>query len=169
MTTQIRPWYKEFWAWFLLGILGLAVVMGTTFLVFSITSFDGMVVDDYYKEGLAINKTLKQDQRAAEMGMAANLRIDDLSGDVVVKLEGEARPEKLQLDLIFPSQDGRDQRVILDRVSAGHYVGQLPRALQYRWYVQLHAQTAEPEWRLLGEIELPQKEALALRANIGGA
>ncbi|MGC3871767.1 FixH family protein [Halomonas sp. GXIMD04776] len=167
--TQARPWYKEFWAWFLLGILGLAVAMGTTFLVVSITSFDGMVVDDYYKEGLAINQTLEQDHRAAELGMAAILRIDDLSGEVVVELEGDARPEQLELNLIFPSQSGRDQRVVLEQVRNGHYVGQLPRSLQYRWYVQLQAKTAEPEWRLLGEIELPRQEPLTLRATTGGA
>ncbi|SHE57320.1 hypothetical protein SAMN02745148_00678 [Modicisalibacter ilicicola DSM 19980] len=168
MTTQTRPWYKEFWPWFLLGILGLAVAMGTTFLVVSITSFDGMVVDDYYKEGLAINQTLEQDRRAAELGLVATLRIDELTGDVVVNLEGEARPEQLQLDLIFPSRGDRDQRVTLEQVRGAQYVGQLPRALQYRWYVQLQPQTDTPEWRLLGEIELPQQEPLILRATAGG-
>lgn len=167
--TPPRPWYKEFWPWFLLGILSSSVIMGTTFLVLSITSFDGMVEDNYYKVGKAINETLEQDQRAAELGMSAQLRIDDLTGDVVVDLDGEARPERLLLELIFPTQGNRDQSVVLDHVRDGHYAGQLPRALEYRWYVQLHPDSADPEWRLLGEIELPRRAPLTLHAATGGA
>ena len=164
MTTP-RPWYKEFWPWFLLGILGMAVVMGVTFLVFSIVAFDGTVEDDYYKRGLAINQVLEQDQHAAELDMQANLKIDDLTGDVIVDLQGESRPEQLRLDLIFPTQGNRDQQVMLERVRNGHYVGQLPRALQYRWYVHLQPAVDDPDWRLQGEIELPRKAPLTLRAD----
>ncbi|MEC9482979.1 MAG: FixH family protein [Halomonas sp.] len=167
--TAPRPWYKEFWPWFLLGILGMAVVMGTTFLVLSITSFDGMVEDDYYKQGLAINQELAQDQRATELGMAAELRIDDLTGDVTIELHGDDRPDRLRLDLIFPTQGNRDQQVILERVRAGHYAGQLPRALQYRWYVQVQPAVDDPAWRLQGEIGLPRRDPLMLRADHGAS
>lgn len=163
--TAPRPWYKEFWPWFLLGILGLSVVMGVTFLVFSLIGFDGMVEDDYYKQGIAINQVLEQDQRAAELGMQADLRIDDLTGDVVVELKGQARPEQLRLELIFPTQGNRDQSVTLERVRNGHYVGQLPHALQYRWYLHLQPAISDPDWRLRGEIELPRKSSLTLRAD----
>lgn len=169
--TQPRPWYKELWPWFLLGILGMSVAMGVTFLVLSITSFDGMVEDDYYKQGLAINQRLEQDHRAAELDLAASLRIDDLTGDVIVNLEGEARPERLLLKLLFPTRGHRDQSVLLERVRDGHYTGQLPRSLEYRWYVQLSPgdveKDAEPAWRLLGEIELPREAPLELRAAAG--
>lgn len=167
--THSRPWYKEFWPWFLLGILSLAVFMGTTFLVLSITSFDGMVDDDYYKQGLAINQRLEQDQRAAELDMSAMLRIDELTGDVMVDLDGEARPERLQLNLLFPTRGNRDQHVMLERIRGGHYIGQLPHSLEYRWYVQLSPESPEPDWRLSGEIELPRDAPLELRASPGGA
>ena len=159
------PWYKQFWPWFLLGILGLSIAVSTTFLVVSITSFDGLVEDNYYKVGKAINERLEQDDRAEELNMVAELRIDDLTGGVVVVLDGEARPERLLLELIFPTQGDRDQRVILEHVRDGHYAGQLPRALQYRWYVHLAPDTSDPEWRLRGEIELPRQAPLTLSAD----
>lgn len=161
MQQPARPWYKEFWPWFLLTILGLAVVMGTTTLVLSITSFDGMVADNYYKKGLAINKVLEQDDAARELGMRASLRIDDVTGDVTVDLVGDARPERLLLELIFPTQD-RDQSVTLEHVHGGRYHGQLPERLEYRWYVQLHPEATNPVWRLTGEISLPRRDALWL-------
>jgi len=159
MHPPVRPWYKEFWPWFLLGILAMAVIMGTTTLVLSITSFDGMVVDNYYKKGLAINRVLEQDKAARELGQRARLRIDDVTGDVTVTLEGDARPERLRLALLFPTQGGRDRHITLRRLRGGHYSGQLPSALRYRWYVQLHPDVADPAWRLIGEIHLPQTRA----------
>ncbi|MHB0776319.1 FixH family protein [Halomonas sp. WWR20] len=164
--TPPRPWYKEFWPWFLLAILAASVAMGTTFLVLSITSFDGMVEDNYYKKGLAINEILDQEQHAAELNMAAALNIDDLTGDITVELQGDSRPEQLQLNLIFPAQGRQDQSILLQRVRDGHYVGQIPRQLEYRWYVQLQpvAQDGPPEWRLNGEAHFPLETAMHLRA-----
>ena len=101
--------------------------------------------------------------------MVADLRIDDLTGGVVVELDGQARPERLLLEMIFPTQSGRDQRVILEHVRDGHYTGQLPHALEHRWYVHLAPDSADPEWRLRGEIDLPRQTPLILRADSEGA
>lgn len=160
---QPRPWYKEFWPWFLLAILSSSVIMGTVFLVLSIRSFDGMVEDDYYTHGLAINQTLQQDHRAAELNLLAELRIDDLTGDIGVDLEGDVQPERLRLEMVFPTKDDRDQSIALEHVRNGHYSGQLSHSLEHRWYVQLHPDVAEPSWRLRGEVELPRRAAIELR------
>ncbi|GAB2791623.1 FixH family protein [Halomonas shantousis] len=165
-----RPWYKEFWPWFLLAILAMSIAMGTTFLVLSITSYDGLVEDNYYKKGLAINEVLDQEQHAAELNMAATLSVDNLTGDVVIELEGDERPEQLKLNLIFPSQGRQDQSISLQRVRDGHYVGQLPQKLNYRWYVQLQPVTQEgdPAWRLNGEAHFPLEAPVRLSASSSG-
>ena len=160
-----HPWYKEFWPWMILGVLASSVIAGTTFLVLSITSYDGMVEDNYYKTGLAINQVIAQDHRATELGMAAAVRVDDLTGDVNVNLAGEARPERLRLTLIFPTRDDRDQQLTLERVRDNHYVGQAPRQLEYRWYLQLAPDVQAPEWRLRGEATFPHSGAFQLRAQ----
>ena len=60
--TQTRrdslPWYKERWTWLLMLMPATAIVAGFITLWLAITSFDGLVADDYYKQGLAINQTL---------------------------------------------------------------------------------------------------------------
>ncbi|WP_168015942.1 FixH family protein [Halomonas salinarum] len=161
-----QPWYKEFWPWMILGVLASSVIAGTTFLVLSITSYDGMVEDNYYKSGLAINQVIAQDRRATEMDMAAAVRVDDLTGDVNVDLSGEARPERLLLTLIFPTRDDRDQQLILEHVRDGHYVGQAPRQLEYRWYLQLAPDVESPEWRLQGEATFPSDNAFQMKAQV---
>ena len=54
-----EPWYKVPFVWLVVGIPLSAVIMGGVILYFSIVSFDGLVVDDYYTEGKKINRVLK--------------------------------------------------------------------------------------------------------------
>ncbi|MFC3284639.1 FixH family protein [Litchfieldella rifensis] len=159
---RIPPWYKQFWPWFLLGLLLSSIAVSTTYLVLSITTFDGMVEDNYYKRGLAINEVIEQDEHAARLGLRADLRIDDLTGDMTLDLSGEQRPERLYLALIFPTQGDRDLDLVLEHVRDGRYVGQVPRQLQHRWYMQLRPTQQAPAWRLTAEARLPTREAIAL-------
>ena len=45
------------------------IVAGVYTTVLAFTSSDGLVADDYYKQGLAINKTLKREERARALDM----------------------------------------------------------------------------------------------------
>lgn len=52
---MVKPWYKQFWPWFLI-ILPLTVVIWTvvTVIVFANNSVS-LVTEDYYKKGKGIN------------------------------------------------------------------------------------------------------------------
>ena len=52
---MVKPWYKQFWPWFLI-ILPLTVVVWTiiTVIIFSNNSVS-LVTEDYYKKGKGIN------------------------------------------------------------------------------------------------------------------
>ncbi|WP_163558574.1 FixH family protein [Halomonas sp. NO4] len=162
----IPPWYKQFWPWFLIGLLLSAISVSTTFAVLSVRSFDGMVQEDYYKHGTAINMVLAKQRQAAELSLAADLRIDPLTSDIVVDLTGEARPERLYLKLIFPTRDDRDQELVLEHVRNGRYLGQAPDNLRYRWYLQLHPSQESPDWRLIGEGHFPSEGGFALTPGL---
>lgn len=160
------PWYKQFWPWFLIGLLLSAISVSTAFAVLSVRSFDGMVQEDYYKHGTAINRVLAKQRHAAELSLAAELRIDPLTSDIIVDLRGEARPERLYLQLIFPTRDDRDRKLVLKHARNGRYLGQAPDNLRYRWYLQLQPSEESPEWRLVGEGHFPSEGAFALTPNL---
>ncbi|KAA0011759.1 FixH family protein [Billgrantia pellis] len=164
--TSPSPWYKQFWPWFLIGLLFSAIAVSTTFAVLSVRSFDGLVQEDYYEHGRAINMELAKQQRAHELGLAAELRIDPLTSDIVIQLDGEDRPDRLYLKMIFPTEDDRDQELVLEHARDGLYLGQAPDNLRYRWYLQLHPSAERPEWRLVGEVTLPSEESFAMTPGV---
>lgn len=160
---NVTPWYKQFWPWFLLSLLFASIVVSSTFAVLSIKTADGMVVqEDYYEHGKAINMILAKQERANELNLSAELRIDPLTSDIVLDLAGDDRPDKLYLMLIFPTQDDRDQEFVLEHVRDGRYITQGPDNLRYRWYIQLQPEQADADWRLIGEARFPDENSIAL-------
>ncbi len=155
---DIEPWYKQFWPWFLIGILVFAVVIGLGLLFISIAYQDSMVRDNYYKEGRAINMHLGRDQMARDLSLAATFTIDDLTGEISLTLNGdlEANPSVLQFDLISPSHADRDRVITLNRVAANEYAGQMPERIEGRHYIDLSdpARPDEAGWRLTDEVTL---------------
>lgn len=47
--------------------------------------------------------------------MHAKVKVDDLTGEVEVRLTGNSRPDRLTLNLISPTQPEKDRRVELLR------------------------------------------------------
>jgi uncharacterized protein len=165
-TPPPSPWYTQFWPWLLIGLLMTSIFGSSTLAVMAVRTADGMVQEDYYEHGRAINLVLAKQQRAHELDLAAELRIDPLTSDIIVELAGDARPETLHLSLIFPTQGGRDQDIVLEHVRNGRYLGQAPDNLRYRWYLQIHPDAEEPEWRLVGEGRFPSEENFRLTPGI---
>ena len=161
------PWYKQFWPWFLIGLLGSSVTFSLVYLALSIHYFDGTVAQDYYKEGLAINEQIAKQEHAQRLGLAATLRADPLTGDIVVDLAGERRPEELVLKLIFPTESQRDRTLTLEHVHGGRYVTMVDEPLRYRWYLHLQpSEGQDAEWRLTGEARFPSEDEIALAPGL---
>ncbi len=76
------PWYKYKFVWMIIAIPAASVIAGINMIYLATTTDDGLVVDDYYKEGIAINQRLERDQHAAELGLSASLSIEQ-TGDLI--------------------------------------------------------------------------------------
>lgn len=161
----VKPWYREPWPWILMAGPAVVIVAGIFTAGLAIHSADGLVDDDYYKQGLAVSQRVERDQKAVELGLVAEFMLSAEAREVRLFLtaKGEtALPEKLELRLTHPTQAGQDQKVTLTRDAQGFYSGKLVSVPQGRWYVAL--EDAAHVWRLTGEWNTLQQQTLRLTA-----
>ena len=145
--TDTRPWYRQFWPWFLIALPGSVVVAAVTTLIIAASGSDDLVVDEYYKDGLAINRQLEREERARARGYAAELTIarDRVSVDTEV-LPAVA---SLRLRLSHPMEADRDFSIELRRSGPQRYEAGLPVAVGDNWHWLLDAGDGS-DWRLTG-------------------
>ncbi len=143
-----NPWYREPWPWLLMAGPAIVVVAGFITLGLAISSFDGLVADDYYKEGKAINKTISRDVRAQELGYAG-LLAPAADGRILVSFASNSPgAAQLKLTLHHPTRSGGDHTLQLVRVAPGSYAGSLPDFAKSRWGMTLEDDSRA--WRLTG-------------------
>ncbi|MGI9278386.1 MAG: FixH family protein [Endozoicomonas sp.] len=140
----ITRWYQEPWVWGILGVLAVTFVWGSYRIYYAFKIQDSVVVDDYYKTGKMINEDLTRDTNARELGIHANLLIDDLTGEVRITLKGDINdwPQQLKLSLLSPVFADRDKVILINRSisrdeSTQIYVGQVDEDVEGKTYVQL--------------------------------
>lgn len=142
-----KSWHREPWPWLLMAAPAAAIVAGLFTAVLAYRTEDGLVADDYYRQGLAINRVLKRDERARELNLSA---VASFSGDkvrVVLRDAGDA-PRELRLRLIHPTRGGRDRSVSLTSTAPGIYDG--TAAGIHGETRRLVLEDAGSTWRLIG-------------------
>lgn len=152
------PWYKQFWPWFLISFPAIAVIAGIATIIIAVKSDDGLVNDDYYKAGLAINQTLERKQKAHELNLNASINWDKLTQTITLKLTGKMSelPPRLNMQLAHATLANHDQAVTLflspDRKS---YTGRIKTIKTGNWIIILEPE--EKNWRISGRVTLPKQ------------
>ncbi len=143
------PWYRQFWPWFLIALPGTVVVVSFHLMYTAYKYSDDLVVDEYYKVGLAINRQLERKDRAQELALTAQFTIT--GQQVTVRLEGQVTADTLELFFSHPMEADRDFSIALQRVGPGIYHGPLTATVAERWHWILSDGAGE-EWRLDGVV-----------------
>lgn len=144
-----KPWHREPWPWILMAGPAIVVVAGIVTTVLAVTSSDGVVADDYYKQGLGINRVIERDARAQALGIAARVTFNEERDAVRVLLASNAPlPASLKLRIIGARRDA-DQAIDLRHAGAALYEGRLapPRGSHLRIALEDPAGT----WRVTGD------------------
>ena len=153
-TYDTKPWYKQFWPWLLIALPGSVVIAGFTTLYIANIYSDDLVVDDYYKNGLAINRVLEKNAKAQALGIEAKLRFSEVADiwQVEVQITATEPDIELNLSLSHPLEADQDFSVPLRHSEADVYEAYLPRPVAAHWHWIIESKGATP-WRLDGSIE----------------
>lgn len=158
------PWYRYPMVWMMLAIPFSAMVMGVIMIWLAVTTDDGLVKDDYYKQGKAINLDLRRDTQAQEMNITAALEMNKSEGLTRVNLALnkaglESYPDTLQLKLQYATKAGNDVQLELNHGQGDQYIGIIKQPLiQGKWYLELSA----GDWRLNGDLNAADRVELIL-------
>ncbi len=156
------PWYRHRWPWLLMAGPFAVLVAGFITMWISFSGADALVVDDYYKQGKAINQDLRRDQAAAALGLSASLRYGVEGGVLSGQLIGAPDVRAIQLWLVHPTVPAKDLRFSLQLNPSGSFSASLPLLERARWQVQL--EDAGRKWRLNGSWSWPEQKAIDIQA-----
>ncbi|WP_240327719.1 FixH family protein [Dechloromonas sp. HYN0024] len=161
-----QPWYKERWPWFLMAGPGIVIVAGFITLWLAVASNDGLVTDDYYKQGLAVNQSLQRDHQAGSLGLHGDVMRSGENMRLLLSADGEVSlPSEITLKLVHPTRAGQDQMVKMTLEGQGFYSGKLSAGVSGRWLVSIEDPAAQ--WRLQGDWQADSVEPLRLTAKAG--
>lgn len=153
LNSKVLPWYKQRWPWLLISIPAVSVVGGFILLWFAVTSWDGLVVDDYYKEGQAIGQTMARSMKATELGLTADVSFN--ADQIRIALDsstGASLPVGVVVTIAHPTREGYDQHFALAG-SQGIYSGTLEPLMAGHWQILIEDESRV--WRLNGTVDLP--------------
>ena len=142
-----------------------AVVAGIITINIAIESDDGLVVDDYYKQGLAINQTLDRDQLARDLKLEANLFVE--LKEIKLRLAGDSKATNepnLTLSFIHPTQGQRDVVLGMTLFADNAYQAELEQQLTGNWNLLLEPE--DKSWRIVGRLSLPKQTSSVLMPNL---
>ncbi len=161
----MKPWYRQFWPWFVIALPATAVIASVVTLVIALDHADAPVSQDWYRRGQHINDELALDQAALDKHVSALLAVAR-DGSISLELDApdSARPAELEIEFHHPVDAARDRQVRLRGDGRGRFEGKIPGVegqagvrtpvvLDGRWDVSL--QPVAADWRLQARVSLP--------------
>jgi len=154
MTARIEapagPWYREPWPWLLMAGPAAVVVASLFTFVLAARGADGLVAEDYYVRGLAINRDIAREQAAIRAGLVARLDWRQDPGRVEIALaalDRAALPASLRVTLVHPARASADRVLDAARGPDGVYFANAGPLPGHRWKIVI--ETAQ--WRIAGD------------------
>ncbi|WP_050917984.1 FixH family protein [Vibrio campbellii] len=158
---MVKPWYKQFWPWFLI-ILPLTVVVWTivTVVVFANNSVS-LVAEDYYKKGKGINIDISKMNVARDLGLNATVSSDD--NTVVIAFNKGELPHFPAITATFTHRTlpDRDFTKLLTADAKGNYRLTPEDSIQGPWFVELEPHNKE--WMIQGRVEFPAQPTTLMK------
>ena len=144
--TDTVAWYKQFWPWFIICLLGSVVCASLVTVTIAFRHADRPVEGDYHRQGLATEKSHVAELSAAALKLSADLHVDG-EAFVLRWLNSETPlPEQLNLHILHPFDHKLDSSLSLAKNANGEYIGTLEDTMNGRRYFVL--EDPEHRWKL---------------------
>lgn len=141
-----KPWYRHRWPWLLMVMPAIAVIGCMLTIWLAITSNDGLVEDDYYKKGMAIDKVIDRDRKAQTMQLNAQILVAEDRKALRV-IFNQPLTDTVTLTLLHPTRTGYDQIITLQRTGPQLFSATLNAPLaRLPWKIEI-SNTGQT-WRL---------------------
>lgn len=150
---MVKPWYKQFWPWFLIALPATVVIWTImTVIVFTQNSVD-LVTEDYYKKGKGINVDISKVNVAKELGLSASL--SEKGNSVIITLDKGKLDHFPAISAMFVHRTlpDRDFTQLLTADARGNYTLTLDHHLEGPWFIELTPH--DEEWLVQGRMNFP--------------
>jgi len=165
MTEQSKPWHKHPLVWMMIAIPFSAVVMGVVMIWLALDTDDGLVADDYYKQGLEINDVISLDRKATELKLNAVIKFNITEKVINLKFDKgllDNYPNTLQLNFQHATHANSDVFVELNHGINDSYIGYLQQNLSEGiWYFEV----SDDDWKLSARSYVRAKNVIQLQSE----
>ena len=125
MSNENARWYRHPWPWLLMSGPAVVVVAATWTAVLAVRSSDGLVTEDYYRQGMAINRVLARERHANDLGIVARLAFDGARKMRIDLPPSAPASAGLRLVLTHPAHASDDESIEMAPAGNGVYEGSL--------------------------------------------
>lgn len=156
--TDSKPWYKQFWPWFVISLPATAVVAGLLTVVIAVKNKPDIVRDDWYKDGLAIQQNKERTARAKALGIRFDYVLDKETHKfhlTATGLDTSAVPI-LVVSLQHPTMQARDIDATAALMPDGRYTALLHDKPQGRYHVKISA--PDSDWEIDSDVQFSAPE-----------
>ncbi|WOT03619.1 FixH family protein [Shewanella youngdeokensis] len=149
--SEVQPWYKQFWPWFLIVLPLCAVAASINLLFIAINNQDPLVSEDYYKEGKGINMDLRKIKYAKQLGMNYLLEFNDKYVELSQQ-GGDKYQAALSVGFFHPTIATKDFNQIVTADANGIYRIEIDQSLIGSWEVRVEGY--DQTWRIQQRVNL---------------
>ena len=170
ITESDKPWHKYPLVWMMIAIPFSAVIMGVVMIWLAVDTDDGLVADDYYKQGLEINRVISRDKKAAELGLSAIIEFDNSAGIIRLQFDKGTLalfPVSLPLHLQHATRENSDVTVLLDHGIGNQYIGHLNQSISEGiWYFEVSGKSGvDADWKINARSHVSSNNIINLQSN----
>lgn len=152
-----KPWYKQFWPWFLISIPLSSLIVGSQVIRLATDGTNSLVVDDYYKEGKSINTRIDKIENAITLNITTKLNVQYGSVSLEFLSGAPISGQALRLEFFHVTQEFKDFSILLTRDASGIYRNNEENVIKGKWRLRL--MPMDESWKVQKRLTLPQNQA----------